>query len=287
MNYTVTSVVGSHVGAVRYNHEDNYLLNGEHFLNQQQMRLLNDSNRTIAMKENHCEHVHRIICSVADGMGGYQAGDVASLVTVQLLKQSQRTIIESNNFQKTIQHYQDFLNLLNNHVLKLSNANSLYEEMGSTLTTLLLHEGQVAIISLGDSSGYVFSPLTGLTKLTVEQNYGQILLNRHAIVPSQLDEIPDYKHLTKYIGMEHFEQYIEGHVSSIIEIEKEKLFLLCSDGITDHLIKEEIEEVLTQHYESKNWQAAIEALVTLAVQKGGLDNITAMLISIVQSDDEN
>lgn len=272
----ISAFVSSHIGLQRKNHEDNFLLNGELFINQKQVAAMNELKNGVSFEATRVGQ-RSTLFSVADGMGGHEAGEMASLVAMQLLKQSKKEVIEASSLKEAIEKYQQFLNLLNGYVNKMGATNTVYANMGTTIITLLVYEEDAVIINLGDSKGFIFNCNNGLTKLTEDQTYGQFLLKKGFITEQQLADKKEYKGLIKYIGVES--EKIDGEVSSIVEMNSVTLFLLCSDGLTDVMNFDEIEEVLFQYSESGDWQSAISNLIAEVLSRGGQDNITIMIIA--------
>ncbi|UTF60524.1 PP2C family serine/threonine-protein phosphatase [Gilvimarinus sp. DA14] len=199
---------------------------------------------------------------VADGMGGHDAGEVASaIVRDTLAKYPDLPLSES--IQRAHQAILD------------AAANGIGAEgMGSTIVALKHHGENFEIAWVGDSRAYQFTPELGLQALTTDHSYVQMLLESGAINSIDAESHPDKNIITQCLGSQEMETV---RVDSLTRPwQPEQWLLLCSDGLTDELSHAEISAIL-QRYRTPD--QATRELVKAALNAGGRDNITVQVIA--------
>ena len=207
---------------------------------------------------------------LADGMGGYNGGEVASrLATTTAL-----SYIKSN-FENTPKEKEDILNLIksameyaNMIVYEKSNEEKELEGMGTTLEVCLIHNNKAYIGHIGDSRIYRIRK-EFIRKLTHDHSYVQNLVKDGTITEEEARNHPKKNMLMKALGCTAF---VEPDVTAKGFI-KDDIILMCSDGLSNMLKDEEIYEIIREEGEN-----AAEKLVEKANEKGGYDNITAIVI---------
>lgn len=207
---------------------------------------------------------------VADGMGGYKGGEVASKLAVET---SKNYII--NNFD-TIEHDREsILNLIksaieyaNLVVFEKSREIPELENMGTTIDVCLVIPNKVYIGHVGDSRVYR-KRKDFFRKLTTDHSYVQKLVSDGTITKEEAYNHPKKNMLIKALGCSSF---VEPDVT-VKGFLKDDILLMCSDGLTNMLRDEEIAEIINE-----NPNEACNILVDKANEKGGLDNITAVII---------
>lgn len=203
---------------------------------------------------------------VADGMGGHNAGEVAS-------KMAAEGIIEfiKDNFNK--ENNEELLNKaikkVNDKIfkssLKLENLNG----MGTTVTACFLTREFVQVGNVGDSCCFGLGS-DFVDKITKDHSLVQELLDTGSISEEQALHHPKKNIITRAIGTN---PEVEVDIFNI-QRDKYRCFLLCSDGLANEVSKEEFLEIIK---EEKNFESACERLVNLAKFRGGRDNITVLL----------
>lgn len=203
---------------------------------------------------------------VADGMGGHNAGEIASkTATKSLIKYIRDNFENINNteiLKKAIKH-------ANLKVFNLAHCNETYNGMGTTLVACLITKDIIQVANIGDSSCYGIKP-NKVIKITKDHSLVQELLDSGSISKEQAINHPQKNVITRAIGTE------ENVEVDIFDIEKNKFnfFLMCSDGLSNEI---DLEEILSFEIEEKYLQNICEKLIELAKSKGGRDNITVML----------
>lgn len=207
---------------------------------------------------------------LADGMGGYTGGEIASkLATISV-----KNYIESN-FEKTLTEKEDIVKLIKNSmeyanmvVYEKSKENKELEGMGTTLEVCLIYNNIVYIGHIGDSRIYIQSK-EKLKKLTIDHSYVEKLVKDGTITKEEAINHPKKNMLTKALGCMSF---VEVDVTNE-ELNKDDIILICSDGLTNMVEEETINNVIKEDYKS-----APLKLIELANNNGGYDNITALVI---------
>ena len=208
---------------------------------------------------------------VADGMGGQNAGEVASAMATQIVKEY---II--NEFDPSIDYIQmgelirRSLIEANSRIYEYSKTDKSLEGMGTTATLTIIYKNKIISAHVGDSRAY-FIDDEGIRQITKDHSYVQELLSRGEITREFAERHPAKNYITRAVGTEDI---IKVDVS-ILDYHGE-VVLLCSDGLSNMLSDNQMFEIVS---ENENLQNAAEALVRLANKKGGLDNITAVLFS--------
>lgn len=200
---------------------------------------------------------------VADGMGGHNAGEVASKMAVE-------SVIEYINKQDLLEHsLEEAILYANRKIYDLSIKEKSYGGMGTTLTACLVRDNIIEIANVGDSCCFGLNE-KGIIKLTKDHSLVQELIDSGSLTEEEGRNHPKKNIITRALGTS------KDVVVDIFKIEKNKfkVFLLCSDGLINEVSKEEIFNIITN---SKDLDQATNELVSLAKEQGGRDNITVLL----------
>ncbi len=203
---------------------------------------------------------------VADGMGGAQAGEVASRIAVEsfhpgLDDQSQPELALAALAQAA-----------NARIHELSHTNAEQAGMGTTLTAVYVGQDEVAIAHVGDSRAYCLRD-GELLRLTDDHSLVDELLRQGRLTPEEAIEHPQRSVITRALGPE---MTVEVDTRSF-RARAGDVYLLCSDGLTTMLSEEQIVAVLRAHARLRD---AGEALIAAANDAGGRDNITVLLMRL-------
>lgn len=203
---------------------------------------------------------------IADGMGGHEAGEVASAIVVE-------TIQRERDGGKSLT---DAIQLSHQAVLDAVKQGKGAKGMGSTVVALEMGDNEYHVSWVGDSRAYLWTPDESggtLEQLSTDHSYVQMLLATGAINESELATHPDKNIITQCIGSTDVEAVKIDSVHG--KWQSGQWILLCSDGLTDEISDDLIAQTLC---ESKNTDHAVTALMTLALNHGGRDNITLQLV---------
>jgi serine/threonine protein phosphatase PrpC len=203
---------------------------------------------------------------VADGMGGAQAGEVASRIAVESFQGGL-----PGDSQPELE-LAALAQAANSRIHELSHANAEQAGMGTTLTAVYVGEQEVAIAHVGDSRAYCLRE-GGLLRLTDDHSLVDELLRQGRLTPEEAVEHPQRSVITRALGP-------EGSVevdTRCFRARAGDVYLLCSDGLTTMLIEDEIEALLLAN---PSLHDAGEALIAAANAAGGRDNITVVLVRL-------
>lgn len=224
-------------------------------------------------RENNEDFIHldveHGIFLLADGMGGHQAGEVASQLAVS---EAAAYLTGGVSLAKTSD---DLNNLLAGAVYRAHDAirsqgeaNLHLQDMGTTLVEMVVRHRKAYIMHVGDSRAYLLRET--LRQLTRDHNLGALLLEQG--VKKEMIPPKRFHALTRAVGIgdDPVPDWLE------VDLEDGDLLLLCSDGLTDMLEDDEIEEILRDS--SKDLDQLAAALVQAANDQGGRDNISVILV---------
>lgn len=221
---------------------------------------------------------------LADGMGGYDAGEVASQMATSLLSSKLQGIFQLHpEYAVDYKDEQSFLQrtlienivLINSAIYDASDHDSPFFGMGTTLLATIFCDDHVLTAHVGDSRFYRLRN-DQLTLLTHDHSLVQERLDNGLISP-EAARYADYRNLlTRAIGIDrHVEPELHVH-----QTELDDVYLLCSDGLYDMVEETELRQTLLTH--TGNLAGAAETLVELANEYGGEDNISVLVVKVVQ-----
>lgn len=209
---------------------------------------------------------------VADGMGGCNAGEVASSSAIEAFLAY---------FWKEMNHVEnaDLLDLMtgamraaNEAVYQKSNSAREFAEMGTTLVAAALREGRLYVTHVGDSRAYLFRKKE-MHPLTTDHSYVMELVKLGSITREEAANHPRRNVITRAVGIR---ETVE--TDSMIEtVKKGDMVLLCTDGLSGMLTDAEMAEILREHISPEE---KARRLVEEANRHGGYDNISLILVEI-------
>jgi len=228
-----------------------------------------DVGRRRAANEDHYALAPDIgLYLVADGLGGHVAGQVASelaaeaaLRTVRTLEGATPSLAEKLRYAVTA---------ANREVHETARQRPELQGMGTTLVALLAQEGRAALAHVGDSRAYLVRA-ERIRQLTDDHSIVGELLRRHEISEDAAREHPHRHVLTRALGVR---KAVEPDLAELTPMPGD-FFVLCSDGLTNHVEDHEIAKAVTQE---EDLQEACERLVDLANGRGGEDNTTLVIV---------
>ena len=207
---------------------------------------------------------------VADGMGGHNAGEVASALAVTTLKAGARLGID------TTEDFRELVQQANSAIYTASLDDSTQSGMGTTVTALSIVEGEeprVLVANVGDSRAYLWRS-GALSRLSVDHSYVQELVNEGIITPEAARVHPRRNIVTRALGID---RSVMVDVFTHFVRTGDRI-VLCSDGLVDEVADVEISRVLGQHTDP---QETAEALVMVANTNGGRDNTTVIVVDVL------
>jgi protein phosphatase len=245
----ITSGGITNVGMKRQNNEDNYLINDE---------------------------VGVYVC--CDGMGGHAGGDYASQIAVTTVEEVLANIRDEGaadddaaEDQITQEKIKYAIRLAGKRIYERAQADPEFRGMGTTAVILLFRRGMAYLAHVGDSRGYL---LRGgqITQRTEDHSWVNEQIKAGLITAETAKHHRFRNIITRSLG---FQEEVEID-TQVLRAEPGDMYLLCSDGLTNLVSEEEIRDMLI----ATSFQEALRDLVTLANERGGDDNITAVLARV-------
>lgn len=208
---------------------------------------------------------------IADGMGGYNGGEIASSLAVQSAKNYIENNFESSDKDKEsiIQLVASALEYANMVVYEKSKENEELSEMGTTMDICLIYNNKAYIGHVGDSRVYRIRK-EFIRKLTQDHSYVQKLVKDGTITQEEAQHHPQKNMLMKALGCNAF---VEPDVM-IKGFQKDDILLMTTDGLTNLVSKDNLFETV----KAENLEQVPKKLVEQANNNGGYDNITVIII---------
>lgn len=214
---------------------------------------------------------NQLLALLADGMGGHQAGDIASRQAVEEIGIAwEATTIDDS--EKAVQWFLQHIQQTNQRIFEKGQSQPTLSGMGTTLEVVTLLDNHLALAHVGDSRIYLFREQR-LIALTEDHSLVNALLKSGEITQEMAENHPRKNIITRSLGMPGS---LEVDVA-IHKTEDHDQLLLCSDGLTNMVSEPKITQILL---EAASLQDASQRLIDEANAKGGLDNITVLLIDV-------
>ncbi|RXZ77017.1 Stp1/IreP family PP2C-type Ser/Thr phosphatase [Paenibacillaceae bacterium] len=230
------------------------------------IRLVNEDRASVELLDSGVT-----LAIVADGMGGHQAGDVASQLAVEAFREALCHTAAETDIDSAKQVMRQAILQANEVVYDMASQNEQYHNMGTTVVAAMLFAEQAIIGHIGDSRAYKMRD-SALTRLTEDHTLVNELVKNGQISPEEAANHPRRNVLTRALGTD---QQVEVDVR-VVPWKAEDLLLLCSDGLSNMLTEEQMLETL--QIEELNLDEKADRLVELALHAGGDDNITVVLL---------
>lgn len=261
----------THIGK-RLKHEDNFLFDGRFLETYEQNRL---SNRQLfCIAETKFPIVNYF--AISDGLGGYNAGEVASRICVEKLAGLKNLIQNCSNIKEAVPIFQSAIAEINSVVCEMSRRHTELKGMGATLVLFIVCGTDTAILNIGDSRAYYFDFHNNtLTQITKDNTEGQRMLDLGLLTRKELVEFPARKNLSRYIG--YGQSGLVLQADEYYPVLENGILILCSDGISDSLSDNQISEILRS---AGDLESAGKRLVEEAASTHNADNATAILVPV-------
>ena len=214
---------------------------------------------SIRNAEGACDFV------VCDGMGGAAAGEIASRLAVEaMMRAMSRAALTPETFQQAV-------DAANDSVRRSAERDPARAGMGTTLVALATRGNRAWVAHVGDSRCYRVRD-GKLERLTLDHSLVDEQVRLGQLTPAQAETSPMRNVITRAVGVaEELELEIVTGPADPGDI-----FVICSDGLTKHLRDDEILEFAA----GRNTQAACEVMLELALERGGLDNVTVIVVRL-------
>jgi serine/threonine protein phosphatase PrpC len=267
MGIKLTVAAKTDVGKVRTNNEDAFVVADLNRGDRASMAALTEFD----VKERG------LLLAVSDGMGGEQAGEVASALVVDTLRR-----VLAANAPETEESKTAITRLIETAVTKANEevfaaaVDPNKRGMGATLTAIYVNGAEAYIVEIGDSRAYLLRGRR-MRQMTRDQSFVQLLLDSGAITE---EEAQNYPH--KNIILQAFGQQKKLNIAlGRLTLRRGDRLLLCSDGLSNKVTPDEMRDVIC---DSATLDAAAAKMIDLANERGGDDNSTAVLAEATGDD---
>lgn len=237
------------------------------------LRRINNQDSMFASSDNEFP-----LFIVADGMGGHNAGDIASYMAVEgivkYLKNRKAELNSEKNIKKIIK---EAVEDVNDRIYLKSFEVPAYFGMGTTITLAYIYNSKIFIGHVGDSRAYLINN-NKIKQITEDHTLVNELIKNGSITPAEAINHPQRNLITRAIGTSckiEMDFYI-------VDINKDDVFILCSDGLSNMVGEDTILDVINNN-SNDNIDDMCNTLIELAKDNGGKDNITVIGIKF---DDE-
>lgn len=220
---------------------------------------------------------HEVLMAVSDGMGGHSAGEVASSITINYLGKHFKESFINMDKNAAVDWIRNSVDEINTLIFQHEKTHPESKGMGATLVLAIITQEYILFGNIGDSSGFVMKD-DRLHKVTYDHTLVNLLVSAGELTKEEAMEHPKKNVLMKALGandpidIDIFD--CDMDITSI---------LLCSDGLTNMLDKEHIEEVLLEEH---TLEEKVIKLITKANNRGGTDNISVCYLVREEGEEE-
>lgn len=262
--FHIRSAVINNKGRVRENNEDNFFLNGRYL----ELSEMEAGGTFSALSERPVQ-----LYAVLDGMGGEDAGEFASFHAAQALSAypKRRMPMRGETLRKMVREVSDAV---------YAQAEAKHLRSGATMALFASERGLARLANVGDSRVYRLQS-GNLEQLTVDQTTVQRMVFLGQLTQEEARTHPQRNIIRQYLGMPPEDDPVDPGIFGPFSLTAGDRYLLCSDGLTDMLENDEIRPPLAL---ADTPEQAAQALVEAALQAGGKDNITAMVLFIEKAE---
>lgn len=276
---TFKMTVATNVGLVRSNNEDNFIVNPD-LTNLDRWIVPGNADEVLSLGENGCVMV------VADGMGGMNAGEVASELAVTYVKQSFSKVTDFSKIADCSNHVESFLKKIiveaDSAIKKKVKEDPSTSGMGTTIVVAWIIGEVVHVAWCGDSRAYLFNRQSGLSRLSNDHSYVQELVDSGKLDPELAFDHPNSNIITRSLGdspVKAQPDYVCRRLSAGDYI------ILCTDGLCGLVRDEHILELMMQ--ERGTLAEYKDALFEAAFDEGAYDNVTIALFECMSVKEQN
>ena len=222
---------------------------------------------------------------LADGMGGYQAGEVASSIAVQTItdmalegatREERDDIDPHTGLMRQTIVLRDAVARANKIIFQTAQSQTHCEGMGTTLVAAMFYDNKISIAHVGDSRAYQLRN-NQFEQLTLDHSLLQELVDRGFYSEEEAQRSTNRNYVTRALGVE---PTVEVELQEY-DVLPDDIYLLCSDGLPDMVEDEDIHLTISTFSASLN--VVSEHLVQLANEHGGRDNVSVQLAQVVDS----
>ena len=258
------------VGLVRKNNEDNFIVCPDP--QSAEWVIPQNAQEPIELSAHGC------VFAVADGMGGLNAGEVASAIAIEQVRTS-FSKADLDSISQSDKKIEKFLKSViigaDKAIKKHVKENPESKGMGTTLIIGWFVKERIHICWCGDSRAYIFNTASGLTRLSKDHSYVQELVDKGFLDPDLAFDHPDSNIITRCLG--DFQDSASPDYKNYF-LQPGDFILLCSDGLCGYCRDEEIQSVMLEHY--TDFFECSRQLMQHSLDAGGYDNVTLTLFEL-------
>lgn len=210
-------------------------------------------------------------CAVADGMGGHNAGEVASALAVKTFAEDMRDVknITAAAMHAAVEHANDV-------VFQEASKSDQMSGMGTTFSALAVNGKTAYIAHVGDSRIYLLRRGT-IMRATVDHTLVEEMVLKGMITVREARVHPKRNIITRALGTG---SKVEIDLVQM-DVQEGDVFFLCTDGLSNHVDERTILKIAHSH---ESWKDKVKSLIAMALESGGQDNITAMFAVLEEAD---
>ena len=261
------------MGLVRKNNEDNFQAAAD--LSSGQMRWVN--NEVCSLGEKGA------LLVVADGMGGMNAGEVASALAIETVRESFALENLTNEVTKNRFSIEKFMNetivAADERIKAEAREHPESRGMGTTIVLGWVYKDKLYVSWCGDSRAYIYNPKAGLHQITKDHSYVQSLVDKGTITREDAFDFPDSNIIIRSLSDSPTKAKPESLMQPY-DLCNEDIILLCTDGLCGMIRDEEIETVIRAN--DRNLDILSDELIQAACDAEGSDNITICLFKVIE-----
>jgi PPM family protein phosphatase len=222
---------------------------------------------------------------LADGMGGYNAGEVASGIAVKTILNLVRESVEREDLRISDQAtgmsrpsiiLRDAIHRANKIIYQTARAQPQCEGMGTTVVSALMFDNKIAVAHVGDSRMYRLRN-DKFEQVTMDHSLLQELVDRGFYSPEEAQRAANKNYVTRALGVE---PTVEVEIQEV-PTQKGDFYVLCSDGLSDMVEDDDIH--LTISTFGANLETVAKQLIQLANDNGGRDNVSVVMAHVVEN----
>jgi protein phosphatase len=213
----------------------------------------------------------RVLLLVADGMGGHNAGEIASKIGSETIVNALAQLLSSKdeNASRYDEALRAAISLANQRILEASIQTPGSEGMGTTITLAIIDGNQLHTANVGDSRCYIINE-EDVWQFTKDHSYIQQLVDQGQITREEARTHPRRNEITRVVGYYSVVEVDTG----VTSLDETDLVLICSDGLTAYVDDNELKRIVLDHTDP---QKACDELIELANSRGGRDNISVII----------
>ena len=266
------------VGLERNNNEDNFQVSAN--LDESPMKWVNNQEYTLGRKG--------ALLVVADGMGGMNAGEVASEIAINTVREMFSPENITDEIVKSRYTIEKFMKGViveaDKRIKAFAKENPESRSMGTTIVIAWLFDGSLYVSWCGDSRAYIFNPATGLFQISKDHSYVQDLVDAGKLSQEEAFDFPDSNIITRSLG----DSTPKPNPDCLVQPQKlcnNDIILLCSDGLNGMIRDGEIENIIARN--QGNMTECVDELIKAALDAAGADNCTVALCQILSGGEES